>query len=94
MHNESQNAYQDMKFSRGYLVASGLLSDHTSAIDWLEFPSFRLYRRLIAGKTDRNIPFTEEGMTIRGSQLLLLPEDAPSRLFVFELRHHVREKVR
>jgi hypothetical protein len=28
---------------------------------------------------------THEGMAIKGSRLYLLPEDAPSRLFVFAL---------
>lgn len=80
------NAYQDIKFDSGRLVASGLLADHTGAIDWLDFPSLKLVRRLKAGTTDRGVPFTREGMTIRGNQLLLLPEDGPSRLFFFPLR--------
>lgn len=86
VHSETQNAYQDMKFSGGYLVASGLLPNQTGVIDWLEVPSFRLVRRLAAGQTDRQIPFTQEGMTIRGTELLLLPEDDPSRLFIFDAR--------
>ena len=74
-----------MKFESGVLVASGLLPDHNGAIDWIEFPSFRLLKRLNFGSTERHTPFTREGMAIRGKQLLLLPEDEPSRLFVFTL---------
>jgi hypothetical protein len=83
--NPTPNAYQDIKFVDGGLVASGLLPDHTGAIDWLEYPSFRLIRRLPAGKTSRGIPYTAEGMAIRGDRILLLPEDSPSRLFEFRL---------
>jgi hypothetical protein len=83
--NTTANAYQDMKYDSGRLVASGLLPDHTGAIDWLEFPSMKLLRRIMPGKTDRGAVFTREGMSVRGNQLLLLPEDGPSRLFVFRL---------
>jgi hypothetical protein len=82
----TQNAYQDMKFEAGLLVGSGLLADRSGAIDWIELPSFRLVRRVKVGKTDREAPFTREGMAIRGPQLLLLPEDGPSRLFLFTQR--------
>ena len=81
--NITENAYQDMKFEGGVLVASGLLRDGIGAIDWIEFPSFRLVRRLRVGNTERQIPFTREGMAIRGKELLLLPEDDPSRVFIF-----------
>jgi hypothetical protein len=83
--NPTQNAYQDMKFSDGRLVASGLLPDRSGAIDWLEYPSLRLVRRMTAGPTSRGLPYTNEGMAVRGVRLLLLPEDSPSRLFEFRL---------
>jgi hypothetical protein len=60
-----------------------VLPDHSGAIDWIEFPSFRLVRRVKVANTERHVPFTREGMAIRGKQLLLLPEDEPSRLFIF-----------
>uniref|UniRef100_Q02AC9 Glutamine cyclotransferase n=1 Tax=Solibacter usitatus (strain Ellin6076) TaxID=234267 RepID=Q02AC9_SOLUE len=83
--NPTPNAYQDIKFVDGGLVASGLLPDHTGAIDWLEYPSLRLIRRVAAGKSSRGVPYTSEGMAIRGSRVYLLPEDSPSRLFEFNL---------
>jgi Family of unknown function (DUF6454) len=83
--NPTENAYQDMKFASQDLVASGLLPDHSGAVDWLEFPSLRLRRRMTMGKSDRGESFTREGMAIRGNELLLLPEDGPSRLFSFRL---------
>jgi len=80
------NAYQDMKFSAGHIVAAGLLGDRTGAIDWLDLSSMKLVHRLTAGNTDRGVSYTHEGMAIDGDELLLLPEDGPSRLFVFRLR--------
>src|SRR5262249_50354826 len=81
--SETQNAYQDMKFDPPYLVASGVLADRSGAIDWLEWPTLHLSRRLAAGSTDRQLPLTREGMAIHGDQLLFLPEDDHSRVFVF-----------
>ena len=83
--NPTENAYQDMKFTGGKLVASGLLPGSRGAIDWLEYPSLRLLRRIQAGKTDRGVPYTQEGMAVRGNRLFLLPEDGSSRLFEFWL---------
>jgi len=81
----TSNGYQDMKFDSKYIVASGLLADRTGAIDWLDSSSLRTVHRMTAGKTDRGAVYTREGMGIRGGQLLLLPEDGPSRLFIFRL---------
>ena len=79
------NAYQDMKFYAGQLVASGVLSGGGGAVDWLDLRSLRLLRRLSAGVTDHGVLFTREGMAITEDRLLLLPEDGPSRLFIFKL---------
>ncbi len=76
--------YQDMKFDGRYLVASGVL-EGGGAIDWLELPSLKLVRRVTTGLTDRGVPFTNEGMAVRDDRLYLLPEDGPSRLFIFRI---------
>jgi len=78
-------AIQDMKFIEGRLVVGGLLADQSGVVDWLEWPSLKLTRRITTGRTDRGVTYTNEGMTIRDGKLWLLPEDAPSRLFVFRL---------
>lgn len=83
--NPQENKYQDMKFSRGMLVASGVFTHTTGAIDWLEWPSMKLVRRLKSGTDDHNVLFTREAMAIEGDDLYLLPEDGPSRLFHFVL---------
>jgi hypothetical protein len=79
-------AIQDMKFLEGRLVVGGLLlADRSGVVDWLDWPSLKLTRRITTGKTDRGVAYTNEGMTIREGKLWLLPEDAPSRLFTFRL---------
>jgi len=83
--NQTPNGYQDIKFIDGRLIASGLLPGHEGAIDWLEYPSLRLLRRIPTGKTSRGVPFTNEGMAFRSGRLFLLPEDSPSRLFEFRV---------
>ena len=83
--NLTGNGFQDLKFDRGLLIGSGLLADKSGAIDWLDFPSLQSRRRLTAGKTDRGDSYTREGMAIRNGNLYLLPEDGPSRLFIFRL---------
>jgi hypothetical protein len=52
-------------------------------IDWLDYPSLSLIRRVTVGQTSRGVPYTSEGMAIRGDRVFLLPEDSPSRLFQF-----------
>jgi hypothetical protein len=86
MPTPTENAYQDMKYDQGHLIASGLLPERAGAIDWLSFPDLRLLRRISVGNIDRGLPFTREGMAIRGERLLLLPEDETSRIFEFRLR--------
>jgi len=56
--NPTTNAYQDIKFVDGRLVASGLFPGRTGAIDWLDYPSLRLIRRVTVGQTSRGVPTT------------------------------------
>ncbi len=81
--SETGNSYQDMKFESGRIIASGGLSDHRGAVDWLEFPSMHLVGRVIVGKTDRGASLSREAMTMFKGQLWMLPEDEQSRLFIF-----------
>jgi hypothetical protein len=85
--NPTRNAFQDMKIAGGMLVGSGLLADHSGAIDWLNFPALKQVKRMTVGKTSRGESFSREGMALLGDELMLLPEDGPSRLFVFRLKN-------
>lgn len=82
--NPAPLAVQDWKFDSGSLVASGL-SKSGGEIRWLDPESLATQRKLGAGVTDRNVAYTHEGMEIAGGKLYLLPEDEPSRVFVFAL---------
>jgi hypothetical protein len=81
--NPGKTSYQDMKLVDGVLLGAGNLTREQGAIEWRRWPTLELERRVVAGRTDRGVPYTHEGMTLRGGRLYLLPEDDPSRLFVF-----------
>jgi beta-lactamase class A len=83
--NPSGTSFQDMKAVGGRLIGAGRRGD-SGAIDWLDAGDLRLVRRIQTGSTDRNVVYTNEGMTVAGDRLYLLPEDSPSRLFVFAVR--------
>lgn len=83
--SETGNAYQDLKFDGERLIGAGTIRGRGGAVDWMEFPSFRLTRRIDVGTTDRGAPLTREGMmSFRGS-IWFLPEDDSSRLFQLAL---------
>lgn len=81
----SATQYQDIKFDRGYLVASGNLGAKAGSVTWLTWPGLQPTQTLQSGITDRGKPYTAEGMAIQGGDLYLLPEDGPTRLFHFVL---------
>ena len=83
--NPTGVAIQDMKYVGGTLVAGGLQKDRTGVVIWLEWPSLKVVRTMPAGRTDRGVAYTHEGLAVRGGTLYLVPEDGPSRLFAFEL---------
>lgn len=82
--NPTGNSFQDIKAVNGRLVGGGFVN-RVPAIDWFDRDTLALVHRMDAGKTDRGAAFTREGLDLHGSKLYLLPEDDPSRLFVFEL---------
>lgn len=78
--------YQDLKWRYGSIAASGLAGRGEAArsvVDWLDPGTLMLLEREMLERTDRGVPYTNEGMDVRDGLLYLLPEDAPSRLFVF-----------
>lgn len=81
--NPGRTGYQDLKAVEGFLIGSGIAGRETGRLEWLDLRDFTIRRRIEAGKTDRGVLFTHEGMTFREGILYLLPEDDPSRLFVF-----------
>ncbi len=84
--NPHRTEWQDLKFVGHHLVGSGNLSRQQGAIEWLSLPGLEMQAKILAGQTDRGLPYTHEGMTIYRGKLYLLPEDAPTRLFIFQRR--------
>lgn len=78
---------QDWKYRDGALVCAAVAPRGSSehSVVWLDPETLEVRRTLPVGVTDRGVPFTNEGLDVRGGKLYLLPEDAPSRLFVFSL---------
>ncbi|MBI2688250.1 MAG: hypothetical protein HYX27_18255 [Acidobacteria bacterium] len=81
-NNNTGTRYQDLKFIDDRLIGGGLRAKGQGAVDWLDPKTLNTVRRLDVETTDRGTVFTNEGMTVRGGFLYLLPEDDPSRLFV------------
>ena len=73
--------YQDLQWTTDGLLAGGLIGEQ-GVVDLLDWPSLDLKERIVVGTTDRGIVLTAEGMAVRGSELLLMPEDDPVRVFV------------
>ena len=65
-----------------HLVQGLGYSAHQGVVDLLEWPSLDLRERIVVGRTDRGVVLTAEGMAVVGSELLLMPEDDPTRVFV------------
>jgi len=76
--NPSRTRYQELKYRYGSLAGSG-----PGAIEWLDPETLRPLRVIVTGRSDRGVPFGQEGFDQRDGFIYLLPEDAPSRLFVF-----------
>lgn len=88
--NPNPARYQEIKRRYGSIVAAGLAGQGAQArsvIEWLDPETLRPLRRETPGRTDRGVPLTNEGMDLRDGTLYLLPEDTPSRLFVFRLEY-------
>lgn len=81
--NPGKTSYQDLKIVGGSLLGSGNYSRQQGAVEWLDLKDYRIKRKVTAGLTDRGVTYTHEGMTLRNGRLYLLPEDGPSRLFIF-----------
>ena len=83
VEHDGSARYQDLQWTGDTLLAGGLLGDQ-GVIDLLEWPTLDLRERIVVGRTDRNVALTHEGLAVSGKELLLMPEDDPSRVFVHQ----------
>lgn len=84
--NPTPLCIQDWKYRYGILIASAVAPDGSKnhSVAWMDPETLRLLKMFPAGATDRGVPFTNEGLDSRDGTLYLLPEDAPSRIFIFD----------
>ena len=80
---------QDWKYRYGNLICAAVAPAGSDAhqVAWIEPETLSLHKTVPAGVTDRNVPFTNEGLDAHDGTLYLLPEDSPSRIFVFDDLH-------
>lgn len=81
VEHDGSARYQDLHWTPEGLLAGGLIGDQ-GVVDLLEWPTLDLRERTVVGRTDRGVVLTSEGMAVSGRELLLMPEDDPSRVFV------------
>lgn len=81
--NPLATAWQDIKFDGDKLVGGGLVDKKRGVVEWISWPSMKVERQIEVHRTDRGVLYSHEGMAIRAGKLYFVPEDSPSRLFVF-----------
>lgn len=85
--NPTGFGFQDLKGRGGLLVGAGMSPRETKnhSVVWLDPETLAVRRQILAGETDRRVAFVNEGLDIRDGYLYLLPEDGPSRLYMWQL---------
>jgi len=85
--NPTGYRFQDWKYRYGTLAGSALAGKGSggAAAVWIDPETLDVIEVRRAGRTERGVPFVNEGMDIRDGRAYLLPEDTPSRVFVVEL---------
>ena len=53
----------------------GLRERGHGAVDWMDPETLTVLKRVHVETTDRGVVYTNEGMTVRGGTMYLLPED-------------------
>ena len=86
--NPTATRYQDMKFVGNQLVAGGVLSLWSGALDWIDWPSLRLRRSVRAGALARSNPLGAAGLILarawpsRAGTSICYPKTAPATSFI------------
>jgi hypothetical protein len=84
VENQSGVAFQDLKpWSGGLLIGGGIREKRRGEVAVFHPLTGVASEAWPAGKTDRGVHLTNEGLAVRRGRLYLLPEDGDSRLFVF-----------
>lgn len=85
--NPAGHRFQDLKYRYGTLIGSAPSREGRSggAVVWMDPETLAVIEVRQVGRTDRGVSLVNEGLDIRDGRAYLLPEDTPSRVFVFDL---------
>ena len=86
--NPTAYRFQDLKMRYGVLVGSapsGKVERDGGAVVWMDAETLGVTGVRRVGRTDRGVPLVQEGIELRDGRVFLLPEDTPSRVFVYIL---------
>lgn len=86
--NPTAYRFQDLKMRYGVLVGSapaGKGEKGGGAVVWMDPETLAVTGIRPVGRTDRGVPLVQEGLELRDGRVYLLPEDTPSRVFVYGL---------
>jgi hypothetical protein len=82
--NASGVAFQDLKaYGAGLLIGGGLVDKREGAVAVVDPANGQARQRWSAGRTDRGVLLTQEGLALVRGRLYLLPEDGRGRLFIY-----------
>jgi len=86
--NATAHRFQDLKMRYGVLVGSAPAGNGKKgggAVVWMDPETLAVTGVRRVGRTDRGVPLVQEGLELRDGRVYLLPEDTPSRVFVYGL---------
>jgi sugar lactone lactonase YvrE len=85
--NPTSYRYQDLKSRYGTLVGSAPAAKGAAGgtVVWLDPETLLPTMEQTVGRTGRGVSLVQEGVDLRDGRIYLLPEDTPSRVFVFNV---------
>jgi len=85
--NPTSYRFQDLKSRYGTLVGSAPAAKALAGgtVVWLDPETLLPTTEQSVGRTDRGVSLVQEGIDLRDGRIYLLPEDTPSRIFVFNV---------
>ncbi|HPT25408.1 MAG TPA: DUF6454 family protein [Bryobacteraceae bacterium] len=85
--NPLGHRFQDLKYRYGALIGSAPAAKGAAGgfVVWLDPETLLVTEERAVGRTDRGVSLVNEGLDVRDGWAYLLPEDAPSRIFVLDL---------
>ncbi len=85
--NPTPYRFQDLKFRYGTLIGSAPAAKGAAGgtVVWLDPETLLPAMEQSVGRTDRGVSLVQQGIDQRDGRIYLLPEDTPSRIFVYDV---------